>query len=1048
MQFMFRKLFYLTMILALVLGMPASFGIAQASQQAQTTPKPIGMISPTSKHLARPPEEVVVRALTDEGVLALDATQEQVQSAVDRYFQEFSKQSSDWITPEIQMAVQKHETELASGSLNPQAAPAPAAVSVSIFALAVDFGGTDTFTTCGVEGTYSGPMQGEVPPPAEGDNQSIWYSPEQTADPNFYSDLIFGYKGVGRVRMDLLDPNDGQPGINLAGYTVQDYYDHFAGKGNVTLEGLVSGWVTVNHSEALYGAPLCNSSGDLIDNDSGGTHVGQVVVDAIDAFQAEHPTYYTDTSSTAFWKQFDKNEDGMVDTTWIIHAGAGEESGGGAQGDNAIWSHSWTLAAQGIGPLKVYEGDPLTEDDDIYIDPYTVQPEMADLGVFVEEFGHNFFGLPDLYTTDAENSVGFWSEMASGSWGGDLGGSTPVGMPLWFRMIAVCGEDALGNATFCNWQYPMVVRDYQDAASDILIGAIDGFDDTAGANKGIQINLPSLTTHIDNQSGGSGNAVWSGTGVNDLTSYLSRDITVPASGNMDLTFQTFWFIEDCRPSALCDYGAVQVKDGANPWVYLDDGVNFDTSFGAPILLGKGGPKVITIDLSVYAGKTVTLRFKYSTDPGYTDPGWWIDDVTVGGILVDDFTGGLGGWTAAPADAWKLVPYSLETPRYYLVEWRSTTKYDKFLRAYVTTDSTDTVWRVERVPYNIPGAVVYLRDAQYPEGYSQRQYYSNPPSYGPKNKLLVVDLNYKPMRLFEQGLDPVDGYWAYLNPRSASYDAALTLQPSQPITLSKVYGLPDVGPFSIPAKPAVTTFNDAMGYYAGFYYGAPCTPGYICYANRDGSVVVPARDVYSTRITDFSGNPLYDFYGVGYGPSWMGSGNPGDDMVQFGVNLDLLSKSVDGMQGMVRVRNYSVDFSSTSEEIIPPVDPLEVVYTTEVENMGTEMARDMHITFNLDPNLTFLRFESAMVPPDPGPITPQGMVKVFNIPSLDPGDSMEVKLVARYTPIVPPMGKSAKSVVPTVTTTIEINDGQMVKGPFWVTTEMVPKFFVLMPMVKK
>ena len=954
---MFRKLFYLTMVLALVLGMPSSFGLAQASDQVQTTPKAIGMISPASKHLTRPSDEVVIRALTEEGVLALDATQEQVQSAVDQYFNEFSKQSSDWITPEIQMAVQKHEMELASGGLSPQADPAPAVVSVSVFALAVDFGGTDTFTTCDLEDTYTGPMQGEVAAPGALDNNSIWYSPEQTADPNFYSDLIFGYKGAGRVRMDLIDPNDGQPGINLEGYTVQDYYDHFAGKGNVTLEGLVSGWVTVNHSEALYGAPLCDSAGDLVDNDSGGAPVGQVVVDAITAFQAEHPSYYTDTASTAFWKQFDKDQDGIVDTTWIIHAGVGEESGGGAQGDTAIWSHSWTLAAQGQGPLKVYEGDASTEDDDIYVDPYTVQPEMADLGVFVEEFGHNFFGFPDLYTTDVQNSVGFWSEMSGGSWGGDLGGSTPVGMPLWFRMIAICGEDTLGNANFCNWQYPMVVRDYQDAAEDILIGAIDGFDGTVGAEKGVQINLPSLTTNIANESGGTGNAVWSGTGVNDLTSYLSQDIAVPASGNMDLTFQTYWYIEDCRPSALCDYGAVQVKDGANPWVNLDDGVNFDTSFGGtPVLLGEGGPTVITIDLSAYSGKTVTLRFFYSTDPGYTDPGWWIDDVTLGGVVLDDFTAGMGAWATAPADAWKLVPYSLQTPRYYLVEWRSTTKYDKFLKAYVTTNSTDTVWRVERVPYNIPGAVVYYRDAQYPEGYSQFQNYGDAPSFGPKNKLLVVDLNYKPMRLFDQGLDPVDGYLGYLNSRASSYDAALTLQPSQAITLSKVFGLADVGPFFTPAKPAVSTFNDALGYYAGFYFGAPCGVGNVCYANRDGSVVIPARDTYSTRITDFGGNPLYGLYGASIGyDSLLGSGNPGDDMVQFGVNIDLLAKSVDGMQGTIRVRNYSTDFSTTSQEFITVGNELDVVYSTLVENVGTETATGMHITYNLDPDLTFMRF---------------------------------------------------------------------------------------------
>ncbi len=73
-----------------------------------------------------------------------------------------------------------------------------------------------------------------------------------------------------------------------------------------------------------------------------------------------------------------------------------------------------------------------------------MQPEHTDLGVLVEEFGHNFFGLPDLYTTDAQNSTGFWTEMGAGSWGGWLGGSVPVGMTLWFRQIATCGMGETG----------------------------------------------------------------------------------------------------------------------------------------------------------------------------------------------------------------------------------------------------------------------------------------------------------------------------------------------------------------------------------------------------------------------------------------------------------------------------------------------------------------------------------------------------------------------------------------------------------------------------
>jgi hypothetical protein len=61
-------------------------------------------------------------------------------------------------------------------------------------------------------------------PPAT-DNFTLWYSPTLTSDAKFYEKIIFGYEGAGRARYDLTDPDDGLPGINLAGFT----------DGNITL---------------------------------------------------------------------------------------------------------------------------------------------------------------------------------------------------------------------------------------------------------------------------------------------------------------------------------------------------------------------------------------------------------------------------------------------------------------------------------------------------------------------------------------------------------------------------------------------------------------------------------------------------------------------------------------------------------------------------------------------------------------------------------------------------------------------------------------------
>ena len=92
-------------------------------------------------------------------------------------------------------------------------------------------------------------------------------------------------------------------------------------------------------------------------------------------------------------------------------------------------------------------------------------------------------------------------------------------------------------------------------------------------------------------------------------------------------------------------------------------------------------------------------------------------------------------------------------------------------AYVTNYSDDDEWQVERVPYNIPGAVLYYCNERYKKHYSKLQpYLSSPPSVGPKSTLLVVDMNYGPMRLGDTG--------SVLDARRASYDAALTLQPTQ------------------------------------------------------------------------------------------------------------------------------------------------------------------------------------------------------------------------------------------------------------------------------
>ena len=901
----------------------AADSLQTAPASSKLPPVAIGAMRPAGKHLARPREEVVRHWLRKQGLINRDTPPAKVRSLLKDYLADFSKESSVWIAPEVQERALRLQEEAGlvdspPPGLSAVAAPATTSsrsavqpVTAKVFALAVDFGGADTFrysahagNSCRYETiTVSGPLQGQIPHPGPRDNNTVWYDPADTADATFYEKLIFGYAGMGRVRLDLTDPRDGQPGINLQGYTVQDYYDHVAGKGNVTLQGAVAGWVTVDHSEGYYGAPNCNSR----KHDGGGpAPVAQLVVDAAAKFNQAHPDYYNDTGPDAFWPQFDANHDGVLDTFWIIHAGMGQEAGGGPQGDLALWSHSGDLRnyAQWSKGYRIYDGDPQTTADDIVIGPYTMQPENADLGVLVEEFGHNFFGLPDLYTTDIDNSVGFWSIMSPGSWGGWLGGATPVGMPLWFRMIAQCGEQP------CNWHQPLFVRAYNGLTRNVTIGSLESTPD--GFYKGVRINLPNIVdTGIANWAGpGKGGYTNSGRDHLDIT--LDRPIKVAADGNGRLTIKSYWDIEEDR-----DYGYVMINDGAG-WVFLDDmdGVLRETNPHGNNLgygLTGSGNQPLRFDLSSYKGRELLLRLRYRTDASTTGAGWWVDNLGLNGKLLASFEkaslpANFPGWTNS-SPGWMVVPTSPSYANYYLVEWRAATKYDKMLRtAYVTSYVDDDEWEVERVPYNIPGALLYYCNTKYDFTYSLRTDLTKAPSIGPKHPLLVVDMNYQPMYLGETGIA--------LTARRGSYDAALTRQASKAFIINEVDGVEFPGPWEFAAKPPVTVFDDAKGYYAGLYADSPdtdspCAAGSFCYANEGGSAVIPAFGRYSTRITKYDGSPYPELYGQLYRGSVLGTGNPGDEGLALGVRIELLKKSCDNRSATLRF-----DAPASSEALAP------------------------------------------------------------------------------------------------------------------------------------
>ena len=188
-----------------------------------------------------------------------------------------------------------------------------------IFTVLTDFG---TQTKAGTDAT-PGPVHNQIPAPdrnwdgsATDDNSTYW-----TADFNraHYQDMMFG-----------------------EGESFKDFYPS---------SPTVGSWPRVT-SPTGSRCPTTRPATATSNNADG--YWNYVKDTATAWYDAQKAAGKTDAEIKTYLKQFDKvdrydsdgdgnfNEpDGYIDHFQAIHAGEGEEAGGGAQGANAIWSHRW-----------------------------------------------------------------------------------------------------------------------------------------------------------------------------------------------------------------------------------------------------------------------------------------------------------------------------------------------------------------------------------------------------------------------------------------------------------------------------------------------------------------------------------------------------------------------------------------------------------------------------------------------------------------------------------------------------------------------------------
>ena len=621
----------------------------------------------------------------------------------------------------------------------------------NLFTILTDFGEE----TMPVQGGDPGPMHNEIAEPdrvwdgdATDNNSTMWRA---DFDRDHYMDLMFGEKE-----------------------SMRDFYLKQS-NGRFFVKGDVSEWVKVPYNEARYGHNPVEGDGtseaegywSYIRDTAQAWYDDQVAqgksLDEIKSYLSQFDV----------WDRYDHDgdgdfdePDGYIDHFQAIHAGEGEDAGGGAQGEDAIWSHRWYAFTNEIGktgPSTNKLGGVPLGDTGIWIGDYTTEPENGGLGVFAHEFAHDL-GLPDLYdTSGGDNGTGFWTLMSAGSWLGhskeDIG-TSPGYMGAWEKL-------QLG------WSDVKVVASNQKTTTGL--GPADR--DHKKLPQALAVTLPNKTITTEYNTPHSGTSEWwTGSGDN-LNNTLTRAVDLTGKSSASI-------------SAWVDKEIEAEYD--NLWIEAstDGGANW-TQLGDPITGGElGSWTQETRDLTPFAGQAIQVRFRYSTDGGLAPAGGFIDDITITAdgatLLSDDVESGENGWTAKGFTISSGTTEE-EVSHYYLAENRVYQGYDKNLKTGPYNfgfANTRPDW-VERFPYQ-NGMLVWYINNEYSD--------NNTRVHPGAGQVLPVDARPKPVTF-------ADG--ALLGNRRQPFDATFGLERTDKVTFHR-NGVPT----TVPSQRAMPTFDDS------------------------------------------------------------------------------------------------------------------------------------------------------------------------------------------------------------------------------------------------
>ncbi|MDH6221186.1 immune inhibitor A domain-containing protein [Streptomyces pseudovenezuelae] len=627
-----------------------------------------------------------------------------------------------------------------------------------IFTILVEFGDQ-------VDSRYGGtvgPLHNQIAQPdRKQDNSTAWQADYNQAH---FQDLYFG---TGKKTESL-----------------KKYYEKQS-SGRYSVEGEVTDWVKVPYNEARYGS-----------NDAS-TGAWYAVQDGVNAWVADREAagdtaaeIKTELAQFDQWDRYDydgdgnfNEPDGYIDHFQIVHAGEDESAGGGAQGEDAIWAHRWYAFgtdAGSTGPDTNKLGGTQIGDTGIWVGDYTIQPENGGLGVYAHEYGHDL-GLPDEYdTAGGENSTGFWTLMSSGSWlgtGKDTIGDLPGDMNAWDKLqlgwldydVAKAGKKST---------HKLGVAEYNTKNPQALV---------------VELPEKEVTTEVVAPAEGA-TQWWSGSG-DDLRNTLTRTVDLTGKASAALTLDGWWDIEQDY-----DYLYTEVStDGGASYTPIDGTLADGTAIprdgsDKPALTGTvDAYQKLTFPLDAYAGKQITLRFRYATDGGVAQKGFAADEikVTADGATVfsDNAEAADASWTS---NGFTRIGASItdDYAQYYIAENRQYVSYDKVLKTgpYNFGSALRPAW-VEHYAYQ-NGLLIWKWDTSQAD--------DNTSAHPGEGLILPIDSHPKPLKWSDGTL---------MRNRVQAYDSPFSWYPTDSFTLHKA----DVAT-RIKSQFGVPLFDDGRSTY--------------------------------------------------------------------------------------------------------------------------------------------------------------------------------------------------------------------------------------------